>query len=693
MTLLKNGIEQFEGEIAESQSAEAQQRQSQEMLQLVMDNIPQFIFWKDRNSVFLGCNRKFARIAGVGTPENIVGKTDYDLPWKKEQSDLSRECDARVMETDIPEYHIVESQLPADGKLVWIEVNKIPLHDPEGNVVGILGTYEDITEHKQAKEELCRSQECLQKFFDATCEGLVIHDQDKILDVNPAAEAMNDYCATQMIGMSDLEIIATDYYDLIERRDRLPPDQPYEAIGRKKDGTTFVVEFSSKSIVYKGRPTRLVGIRDITLAKLAQQEIRTSEQRLSLLIQQTSLAVIEWNLDLEVMQWNPAAESIFGYSKSEIIGVHAVERIVPECAREHVNKVFKDLLMQKKVIHNTNENLTKDGRTIICEWYNALLIDQNGNIMSIATLALDVTDRKRSEEALQQSEAQLRQQATQLEFTLHELQQTQTQLIQTEKLSSLGQMVAGIAHEVNNPITFIYSNLQYAQDYIQDLLNLVHLYQQQYPHPTPAIQAHTEEIELEFLIDDLPKLLSSMKMGSDRILKLVSSLRNFSRLDAGDMKCVDLHSGIDDTLLLLNHRFKEAISIIKQYGDLPLVQCHPAPLNQVFMNLLSNAIDALLESAEQPDKQIVIQTQLVAPNQISVQIRDNGSGIPSQIKDKIFDPFFTTKDRGKGTGLGLWICYQIIEKHGGQIAVNSQLSQGTEFEITLPVKQSLSLTA
>jgi len=948
MTVLGDKIEQLKGEKAASEPAEEQQRQSQEILQLVIDNIPQFIFWKDRNSVFLGCNRNFAQVAGVGTSENIIGKTDYDLPWKKEESDLFRECDVRVMETDTPEYHIIESQLQADGKHAWVEVNKIPLHDQEGNVVGILGTYEDITdrqqaeaslrasvrvsesvavelralfaamtdlifvldaqgrylkiaptnpallykpaedlvgkrldeifapapteffldyigraldtqqtidveyslcihgtqmwfaarvsplqddtviwvarditerkqaeellresearlrvalhaanmgvwdweiatgkvtwsdkveslfglapgsfagsyeaflhcvypedrnvvnqvvqsaitagtgyevEHrilkpdgtirwvggkadllrdengrvvrltgvvmdisdrKQAEEELRHSQERLQSFFEATFEGVVIHEGDKILDVNPAAEAMYGYSTKEMIGQSVQEIIATNSHEVLEGESCLSCDRPYEAIGQKKDGTTFVTQLSSKNIVYRGQRARVVGIRDITLAKLAQQELRESELRHSLLIQQTSLAVIEWNLNLEVTQWNPAAEAIFGYSKSEIVGVHAIDIIVPESAREHVNKVFNDLLTHQNVIHNINENLTKDGRTIICEWYNTVLVDQNGNTIGIATLALNITKRKRAEEALRQSEAQLRQQATQLELALYELQQTQTQLIQTEKMSSLGQMLAGIAHEINNPITFIYSNLQYAQNYIQDLLNLVHLYQQQYPQPTPTIQAHTEEIDLEFLMDDLPKLLSSMNMGTDRILKLVSSLRNYSRLDAGEMKQVDLHSGIDDTLLLLNHRVKGAIAIIKHYGELPLVECHPAPLNQVFMNLLSNAIDALLERTEQADKQIVIQTQAVVPNQINVRIRDNGLGIPLEIKDKIFDPFFTTKDVGKGTGLGLWICYEIIEKHQGQIAVNSQLGQGTEFVITLPVKQSLSLAA
>ena len=273
------------------------------------------------------------------------------------------------------------------------------------------------------------------------------------------------------------------------------------------------------------------------------------------------------------------------------------------------------------------------------------------------------------------------------EYT-QELKQTQSQLIQTEKMSSLGQMVAGIAHEINNPVNFIGGNIDYANKYIQDLTDLVTLYQEYYPNPPDAILERIEDIELEFLREDLPKTLSSMKMGTDRIHEIVVSMRNFSRSDDGNMKSADIHEGIDSTLVILNHRLKQGIQVIKQYGKLPAVECSSAQLNQVFMNVIGNAIDAL-EEVKKGDKgyspTIWISTEVTADNTVTLKIRDNGPGIAAGCAQQIFDPFFTTKSIGKGTGLGLAISYQIVAKHHGKIEVNSQIGQGTEFVITLPV--------
>ncbi|BAY77453.1 multi-sensor signal transduction multi-kinase [Nostoc linckia NIES-25] len=298
--------------------------------------------------------------------------------------------------------------------------------------------------------------------------------------------------------------------------------------------------------------------------------------------------------------------------------------------------------------------------------------------------------------ALQASETREREKALELEQYLDKLQKTQAQLVQTEKMSSLGQLVAGIAHEINNPVNFIFGNLNHANEYTQDVLRLLELYQKHYPLPNPEIQEEAQAIDLEFLLEDLPKLLSSMRVGADRIRKIVASLRTFSRMDEAERKAVNIHDGIDSTLMILQHRLKTkseypAIEITKDYGNLPEIECYAGELNQVFMNVLSNAIDALEESlVKNPEKManpsISIHTEQVDAHQVEIRIADNGLGMPESVRRRLFDPFFTTKPVGKGTGMGLSISYQIItEKHGGLLYCQSEPNQGAEFIIRIPL--------
>ena len=286
--------------------------------------------------------------------------------------------------------------------------------------------------------------------------------------------------------------------------------------------------------------------------------------------------------------------------------------------------------------------------------------------------------------ARQTLEQRVEERTQELQEALQNLKETQVQLVQTEKMSSLGQLVSGVAHEINNPINFIQGNLVYVNEYAQELLRLIDLHQQESPNLRAVLQDQIDESHLYFIRTDLPKLVASMEMGTERIQKIVQSLRNFSRLDEAEMKVVNIHEGIDNTLLILNHRLKQGIEVVKKYGDLSVIPCYPAQLNQVFMNILANAIDALMAEEAQLVKQIVIETQKVDSKQIRVGIWNNGSRIPYEIRDKLFDPFFTTKPAGQGTGLGLSICYQIVEKHGGKIEVISEPGQGTEFAIVLP---------
>jgi signal transduction histidine kinase len=322
-------------------------------------------------------------------------------------------------------------------------------------------------------------------------------------------------------------------------------------------------------------------------------------------------------------------------------------------------------------------------------------------------LQLEETTRKKESllrqviHELKESQANLEKQSRELEQALANLKRTQTQLVQAEKMSSLGQLVAGVAHEINNPVNFIHGNLNHVQEYAHNLLSFVQLVQTHYPNPSPEIQTKAKEIDLEFIRTDLPKMLDSMKVGTVRICQIVVLLRNFSRMDEADLKAVDIHEGIDSTLLILQHRLKDnfkssAIQVIRDYGHLPLVECYPSQLNQAFMNILTNAIDALEEAKfkrtyqeiKENPSQIIIQTSVVSSHWVKISISDNGTGMPESVRKQIFDPFFTTKPVGKGTGMGMSISYQIItEKHQGKLDCFSVTGKGTEFIIQIPVQQ------
>jgi two-component system NtrC family sensor kinase len=592
-------------------------------LRAIIDNAPIWVWMANASGRMLLVNKTFCE--DVAIPESrFLAASHYSEVLGLEASANRMASDAQAWSQNIPCYAEEVMQL-ADGKEHYLETIKTQVKDDEGNAIGLIGLGLDVTKQKEAQRQLQKSEARFRKLAEQ--------------------EALLNQLASNIRESLDLDtILATTVQQI---RDLLQVDRCVfiwylpDASPPAWDVSTKLRMMTCSSLV-GSFPADITGTLPQKIANLEVYQIDDVA---------TVSDPVERKFFLDI-----GCKSVLDLPIKSAGGLTGVVGCV-SCSE--VRKWTKE---------------------------EVELMEAIGDQLAIAISQSELYTQSVDSARIAQE------QAAKLEVTLCELQQAQTQLIQAEKMSSLGQMVAGIAHEINNPVSFIFGNLTYTEEYTGKLMKLLQMYRDEYPEPSPALQEAIEVFELDFLLDDLPKMLSSMQVGATRIRDIVRSLRNFSRLDESDMKKVNIHEGIDSTLMILEHRLKvqpdrPAIQIVKEYGQLPLVECYAGLLNQVFMNIIANAIDVLQEPLENPGI-IRIRTEVEGTLAV-IRIADNGAGITDQVKQRIFDPFYTTKRIGSGTGMGLAISHSIIvEKHKGEIKCFSVVGKGTEFRIEIPIQRT-----
>ena len=684
------GIEIFE-DLSERRKLEEVLRESKRRFQDIALCSADFIWEVDERARYTFVAGRVEEILGY-SPEELIGMTPYQL-MPKEEAERIKKIFRGLAANKEPVVDLENWNLTKDGRKVLLLTNGVPILDERGRLLGYRGVDKDITERKRMEEALRESEERFRTLFESATDFIFILDvEGRIVKVNQATLKVTGYAEDEVIGkwMGDFfspdsrGVFADRFSSLLERS-----STRYEGGLLCKDGRVLETDCSA-SVMYneEGKVIGFVNfLRDITEQKKVEQALREAEERYRTVVENSPSGIFV--LQDGVLEFvNDQFAKIYGCSKGHLLGRPFKELLHPQ-ERASFDEIVQKILDSNRVIRRLElRGVKPEGETIILGM--TLLPFDYGDQRALLGHVADITKRRQIEKELRESNRKLQK-------ALDDLKRMQSRLIQQEKMASISQLAAGVAHEMNNPLGFVLSNFETLREYVEDFAKLLMTYHDTFQNlkvgqvlkedQLKRLEDLERELDLNFILEDLGHLFQETEEGLKRLKEIIQNLRQFSRVDqVGEYSEYNINDGIRSALVITKNEYKYHAEVETDLGDIPDIYCHPGQINEVFMNIIGNAAQAIKSQNREDKGKIFIKTYS-DENYVYCVISDDGPGIPKDIQSKIFDPFFTTKEVGKGTGLGLSISYDIVvNKHKGEIFVESEVGKGTTFTIKLPIR-------